>query len=771
VRSTPRTLWSGACRQTLFVTVPLAAAIFLATTSSHAQEPRQTPTVKDAIAMSRIHHLVTSAGTVGAFSPDGKRFATVVWRGDLTRNVNVFSLLVFDLTPDKVARAPPRAVLTWDFAGDLVSQDSSAFEQLTFLADNRTIAFLGRKGNAPRQVYSVHMDTGKVRALTNHPNEVKSFAIAADGSARIFSSVVDADEHRARLKRVDEDGVFLWDSTLFAPSELFKARPALDPQPRWARQYFLQDSRRSTPIFDSRQSRPKTLSRSQRELDRGFDQQLYDEETLRRLSSLTADRQGRYALLFPYARADEPIDTSHYEYYRSADGNPNAPRYAPGGKLDAPYALIDLATGRMQKFIDAPRPYSGKGSGNPVWAPDGRSVAIFTLLPPGTHEGSADEPPQWAQVDIATREVTPLNVPRGWQVSSWSADGSELVLYDKYMGFATMSRDANGQWGDFKRHDAARHINPIWKPATSGRFVVGVKDSTYSPPELVALDLSTGVTTVLTDLNPELRQRRHGEVEVFRWTHRYDPEASGFLVKPVGFEPSRRYPLVVLLDDATLKGTVDPYLLDAAFQLSGHAIQMLAADGFMVLYTREPRLLFDDSDGSDEGERMTVHVESAIDQLERQGLIDTKRMGISGWSRAAWHTDVLLISSSRRFAAATQVDGGSRQYVPRMRPFTDEELKRMRTPLLFEPHGLLSLVSEMQMAERLEAFGKPTEVLYFATASHSTTRPQHRLRSLQTHLDWWRFWLKDHEDSDPEKAAQYRRWRAMRATWEGAQKR
>ena len=62
----------------------------------------------------------------------------------------------------------------------------------------------------------------------------------------------------------------------------------------------------------------------------------------------------------------------------------------------------------------------------------------------------------------------------------------------------------------------------------------------------------------------------------------------------------------------------------------------------------------------------------------------------------------------------------------------------------------------------LDALGKPTEILYFATASHSTTRPQHRLRSLGTHIDWWRFWLEDQEDPVPGKKAQYAHWRTLR---------
>jgi hypothetical protein len=68
----------------------------------------------------------------------------------------------------------------------------------------------------------------------------------------------------------------------------------------------------------------------------------------------------------------------------------------------------------------------------------------------------------------------------------------------------------------------------------------------------------------------------------------------------------------------------------------------------------------------------------------------------------------------------------------------------------------------MGMADRLQAFGKPNEILYIATASHDTTRPQHRFRSLGAHLDWWRFWLKGEEDPAPQKTEQYDQWRELR---------
>jgi dipeptidyl aminopeptidase/acylaminoacyl peptidase len=188
---------------------------------------------------------------------------------------------------------------------------------------------------------------------------------------------------------------------------------------------------------------------------------------------------------------------------------------------------------------------------------------------------------------------------------------------------------------------------------------------------------------------------------------------------------------------------------------------MLAAQGFVVLYPREPHL-HNVVETPQEGVHICEHIESAVAQLDRAGLIDPKRIGISGWSRAGYHTNYLMIHSSIAFAAATAIDGGGIEYNDGMRPFTDEELKKIRTPLLFESHGLTAVVHLSAMADRMTALGKPVDNLYFATASHSTTQPRHRLRSLNTHIDWWRFWLKSEEDSDPSKAQQYAHWRELR---------
>ena len=42
-------------------------------------------------------------------------------------------------------------------------------------------------------------------------------------------------------------------------------------------------------------------------------------------------------------------------------------------------------------------------------------------------------------------------------------------------------------------------------------------------------------------------------------------------------------------------------------------------------------------------------------------------------------------------------------------------------------------------------------------------QPRHRFFVYQRYFDWFRYWLKDHVDPDPERAAQYERWDRMRS--------
>ena len=645
----------------------LAKLLLLAGTCSVVQAGNlPVPTVLDAIQMNRIQYKAARDGSVAAVSPDRQKAAAVVWHGDLEKNVNVYTVTVFNLNrPGESTQ-----VLSREFGGDPDDQTASPFTSLQFLEDNHTLAFLGRDGDSA-QVFTVDTVTKTLKQLTHHPTPVRSFVVAADGRLRAFSAVVSlGDETQSRL---DQDGVFTWDSSVF-PWQIahFSSFPVLmKGSARQIRQYFLTPDGTPRLLFDSRQSRPAVpLDLNDPKVGSAPTGTLEDENTLQGWSTLTADPTGRYALLFPYGLTDHSMHVERYAYFQQAYMNEYARRVA------APYGLVDVKTGQIQRLLDAPGSPFEHESGPPLWAQDGRSVIIFTLLP--------DDPaalPRWIEVSIDSRKMVPLGLPKEWRPVAWTEDGKGVVTSARGGRFGTVHRTDRG-WGAMVERSSVRGFNSDWEPATNGRLLIGVEDASLTPPEITALDLDKGKVTSLSSLNPQLHQRRYGAVRPLHWHSEHLTDAMGFLIQPVDFQPGHRYPLVVLFDDGTLHREGEPFLLDAAWQLSGHAIQMLAARGFMVLYTREPSMR-DVVETNSEGERIREYVESAIDHLDRAGLIDPRHVGLAGWSRAGYYTQYMLIHSSFPFAAAESIDGGGAEYNEGMRPFTDAELQRIRTPLLF----------------------------------------------------------------------------------------
>jgi hypothetical protein len=66
-------------------------------------------------------------------------------------------------------------------------------------------------------------------------------------------------------------------------------------------------------------------------------------------------------------------------------------------------------------------------------------------------------------------------------------------------------------------------------------------------------------------------------------------------------------------------------------------------------------------------------------------------------------------------------------------------------------------------------YHKPVEMEIFPGEGHVFHQPAHKIAVGVRNIDWFRFWLKDEEDTEPSKAPQYERWRGMRTLQEPLQ--
>lgn len=237
-------------RPSLLATLLAIASFFLL--GAHAAE---IPTIRHAVEMTRIHAFgVTPDNKVAAISPDGKKAAIVIWRGDIERNTNVFSLLIYDMS--KLREQRPDPVLSWDFPGDPEEQFTSPIAHIRFLQDNRTVSFLGRKDGAQAQVYTVDVYTRELRQLTDHPSAVRSYVMGDHGKVLAYSAVAPSSEGLATNPLI-EDGVFLWDRSVFSR---FSKYSLTSPLIRWGeghppiRKYFASRGGEFVEFFDSRRN-------------------------------------------------------------------------------------------------------------------------------------------------------------------------------------------------------------------------------------------------------------------------------------------------------------------------------------------------------------------------------------------------------------------------------------------------------------------------------------------------------------------------------------
>jgi dipeptidyl aminopeptidase/acylaminoacyl peptidase len=327
--------------------------------------------------------------------------------------------------------------------------------------------------------------------------------------------------------------------------------------------------------------------------------------------------------------------------------------------------------------------------------------------------------------------------------------------------------------------------------AVGKRLVCFYEQPDY-PRRVAAVDLDTGAIDILYDPNPDFVRfylgppPRRLDVRTRSGTETY-----GYLVLPPHHDSARPLPLVIVTYRCSgflRGGSGDEY-----------PIYPFAAQGFAVLclnlpipdYGRAAHTNWVEYIGQDYGpgvpakRRVQESVDAAIDQLEAMNAIDPNRVGLSGWSNGAITVLYALSHMPRLHAAIASstydepIDyylggpNGRMQYAwrgwgplattaERWREFAlSLNADRVRAPLLLNvaDHEMLSTLMPVSA---LEDAGRAVEMYVFPDEYHEKWQPAHRLEIYKRNIDWMNFWLRGVEDSDPAKAAQYQRWRAMR---------
>jgi len=314
------------------------------------------------------------------------------------------------------------------------------------------------------------------------------------------------------------------------------------------------------------------------------------------------------------------------------------------------------------------------------------------------------------------------------------------------------------------------------------------------PRHIVTVDMRRGTMRPLFDPNPEAANWEFGRVERLRFTNNIGLPAWGDLVLPPGYRRGTKVPMVVVQYHSTgflRGGTGDEYPIHA---LAARGIAVLSFERPPFFVQSLPNLAswdaFTAANGKDWAERRNIlsSLETGVQRAIATGTIDPARIGITGLSDGSSTARFALINAPGLFRAAaistccvemrTTMTYGGTAWADSLRaqgypPATAEDLdfwrpysmvlnaSRMTTPLLMQLADNEFLLS-LETVTALREHHQPVEMYVFPDEFHIKWHPAHRLAIYQRNIDWFAYWLLGEIDSDPAKAAQYRRWEVMK---------
>jgi dipeptidyl aminopeptidase/acylaminoacyl peptidase len=421
----------------------------------------------------------------------------------------------------------------------------------------------------------------------------------------------------------------------------------------------------------------------------------------------------------------------------------------------ADISVVDVASGRVTPLVARPGADAG-----PVWSPDGRWIAFTTSG--GDTVTNFFRNNQLARVPAAGGAPQRLAAGFDEQIGgvTWTAAGLRFTAWQRTRRQVFQVDPASGGVSAVAVPGLDRVM--AWEPAPDGRSTAILAQADgASLPEVYRV--VAGRPERLTDLTRQLAGWALGTSEVITWRSRDGTPIEGVLHRPPGFDPSRRYPLLVVIHGG-------PTGIDAPSPAPFYVypIPQWVARGALVL-----RPNYRGSAGYGERFRsLNVRnlgvgdlwdVMSGVEHLAGQGIVDTTRMGAMGWSQGGY-ISAFLATNTTRFRAisvgagianwvtyyvSTDIHPFTRQYLGAT-PWEDPAIyattspmttiRQARTPTLIQ-HGefdrRVPTQNAYELYQGLQDQGVPSELVIYKGFGHGITKPKEQLAAVWHNWRWF----------------------------------
>jgi len=399
----------------------------------------------------------------------------------------------------------------------------------------------------------------------------------------------------------------------------------------------------------------------------------------------------------------------------------------------------------------------------PTFSPDGKTLAYLAMSRPG-YEADRFRIVLRRWPDGPERVLT-----EGWDRSPsaicWSSDGKSLYAVAANVGQTSLfAFDAESG-----RVRVVVRDGDAGSPVASGSGVAFTLSNTKSPDELYWVRPDGTGARPLTRINAaRVAGARMGDYEQFSFRGFKDETVYGYVVKPVDFDPARKYPVAFLIHggpQGSFGNTFHYRWNPQAYTGAGYAAVMVDFHG-SAGYGQG----FTDSIRGDWGGKPLEDLKKGLAAaLERYPWMDGQRVGALGASYGGYMINWIAGNWPDRFRCLVNHDGSLDEragyygtdelWFPEWdhlgTPWDNPEgyerqnpvnyVSRWKTPMLVI-HGAKDYrVPETQglgTFNALQRRGIPSKLLLFPDENHWVLAPQNSILWHETVLGWLDQWLK-----------------------------
>jgi dipeptidyl aminopeptidase/acylaminoacyl peptidase len=402
----------------------------------------------------------------------------------------------------------------------------------------------------------------------------------------------------------------------------------------------------------------------------------------------------------------------------------------------------------------------------PAYSPDGKWIAYRAQRQPGY------ESDRWRLMlyDRASGAITNIteNFDRNVNAPLWSAD-SKMIYFQTEDKAQLPIYSVEASAGSSPRAVLADMAISDFAVSSDGRMLVFTCSTMAMPAEVfVANSDGTGVRQLTHANSALLAQLDLPRAEPFWFEGAEKTQVEGLLLRPPHFDPSKKYPLLLLVHGGP-QGEWDD---DWFYRWNS---EVMAAPGYVVLMIN-PRgsfgygHKFTEEVSRDWGEKVYEDLMKGVDAVAKYPFIDGSRMAAAGGSFGGYMVDWIATHTGRfkclishagnwdEFSAYATEElwfedwemGGTPWSIPEMyrkwSPMTYADvLGKFKTPTLVIAGELdyrVPYTQSLEFFSALQRQGVPSKLMVFPDEGHWILKPQNSELWYSTFLGWLATYLK-----------------------------